>query len=177
MVVRRALLDALPNQGHCFNAGSTAKRLTPAGPDHAQVAACAGIADYVEALHAHHFGGTAEPRAMAARVHDLQRAQETRLLAPLLDWLAARSDLRLIGPRTPEGRVPTVSLACSRPGEAVAAALAGHGIMAGGGHFYAVRLLEALGIDPEHGVLRLSFVHYTHPDEVARAIAALDAVL
>jgi selenocysteine lyase/cysteine desulfurase len=177
MVVRRALLDALPNQGHWFNASSTAKRLTPAGPDHAQVAACAGIADYVEAVHAHHFGGTAEPRTMAARVHDLQRAQETRLLAPLLDWLAARNDLRLVGPRRPEGRVPTVSLVCARPGEAVAAALAGHGIMAGGGHFYAVRLLQALGIDPEHGVLRLSFVHYTHPDEVARAVAALDAVL
>ena len=73
--------------------------------------------------------------------------------------------------------MPTVSLRLRRPGEAVAAALAAHGIMAGGGHFYAVRLLEALGIDPEHGVLRLSFVHYTHPDEVARAIAALDAVL
>ena len=177
MVVRRALAEALPNQGHFFNAGEASKRLTPAGPDHAQVAACAGIADYVEALHAHHFGEPDEPRAMAARVHDLQRAHEARLLAPLLEWLAARNDLRLIGPRSPAGRVPTVSIRCGRPGEAVAAALAAHGIMAGGGHFYAVRLLEALGIDPDHGVLRLSFVHYTHPDEVARAIAALDAVL
>ena len=177
MVVRRALAAALPNQGHYFNADQPSKRLVPAGPDHAQVAACAGIADYVEAVHAHHFGGTAEPRTMAARVHDLQRAAETRLLAPLLDWLAARNDLRLIGPRSPEGRVPTVSLRCGRPGEALAADLAAHGIMAGGGHFYAVRLIEALGIDPGHGVLRLSFVHYTHPDEVARAIDAIDAVL
>jgi selenocysteine lyase/cysteine desulfurase len=177
MVVRRALAEALPNQGHHFNAGVPEKRLTPAGPDHAQVAACAGIADYVEALYRHHVGEAAEPRAMAARVHDLQRAQETRLLAPLLDWLAARDDLRLIGPRTADGRVPTVAVHCRRPGEAVAAELAGHGIMAGGGHFYAARLVEALGIDLCHGVLRLSFVHYTHPDEVARAIAALDAVL
>ena len=57
------------------------------------------------------------------------------------------------------------------------AALAEHGIMAGGGHFYAVRLLEAMGIDPEHGVLRLSFVHYTRPDEIEQAIRALDATL
>jgi selenocysteine lyase/cysteine desulfurase len=49
--------------------------------------------------------------------------------------------------------------------------------MAGGGHFYAARPLRALGIDPEHGVLRLSFVHYTQPAEIAQAIAALDAVL
>lgn len=178
MVVRKALAAALPNQGHYFNAGVASKRLTPAGPDHAQVAACAGIADHVEALDAHH-GGLASslPRERAARVHDLQRGHEGRLLGPLLDWLAARNDVRLIGPRTPEGRVPTVAMLCDRPGEAVAAALADHGVMAGGGHFYAVRTLEALGIDARHGVLRLSFVHYTTPDEVAKAIAALDAVL
>jgi selenocysteine lyase/cysteine desulfurase len=177
MVVRRELAERLPNQGHFFNAGVASKRLVPAGPDHAQIAASAGIADYVDALHARHFADDPGPARRAARVHDLQRAYETELLAPLLDWLKGRNDLRLIGPRTTGGRVPTVALALDRPGEVVAAALAAQGIMAGGGHFYAVRLLEALGIDPEHGVLRLSFVHYTHPDEVTRLIGALDAVL
>ena len=47
----------------------------------------------------------------------------------------------------------------------------------GGGDFYAVRPLEAMGIDPAHGVLRLSFTHYTHDDEVARLIEVLDRVL
>ncbi|MCH1482897.1 MAG: aminotransferase class V-fold PLP-dependent enzyme, partial [Alphaproteobacteria bacterium] len=55
MVVRRALADRLANQAHFFNAGARTKRLTPAGPDHAQIAACAGMADYVDALYAHHF--------------------------------------------------------------------------------------------------------------------------
>jgi selenocysteine lyase/cysteine desulfurase len=41
------------------------------------------------------------------------------------------------------------------------------------GHFYAARLLEALAIDPRQGALRVSFVHYTHEDEVARLITAL----
>jgi selenocysteine lyase/cysteine desulfurase len=49
------------------------------------------------------------------------------------------------------------------------------GIMAGGGHFYAWRLLQGLGIEPAHGVLRLSFVHYTSTDDITRLIAALDA--
>jgi cysteine desulfurase family protein (TIGR01976 family) len=177
MVVRRSLAEALPNQGHYFNADVASKRLTPAGPDHAQVAASAGIPDYVEALHARHFDDVPEPRLVAARVHDLQRAHEARLLAPLLGWLGARNDVRVLGPATAEARVPTVSVLCDRPGEAVAAALAPHGIMAGGGHFYAVRPLEALGIDPAHGVLRLSFVHYTSAEEIDRLIAALDAVL
>ena len=49
--------------------------------------------------------------------------------------------------------------------------------MASGGNFYGVRCLEGLGIDPDHGVLRTSFVHYTSPDEVTKLIEALDEVL
>jgi selenocysteine lyase/cysteine desulfurase len=64
-----------------------------------------------------------------------------------------------------------------RAGEDVARALAAHRIMAGGGNFYAQRPLEAMGIDPERGVLRMSFVHYTTGEEVERLIAALEAVL
>ena len=177
MVVRSALAERLPNQGHWFNAGVASKRLTPAGPDHAQIAACAGIADYVDALHDRHFNEPADPVERATRVARLQRDHETRLLAPLLDWLGTRDDLRLIGPAEAAARAPTVALAHARPGAEIAASLAPHGIMAGGGHFYAVRLLEAVGVPPDHGVLRLSFVHYTAPEEVDRLVRALDAVL
>ena len=34
-----------------------------------------------------------------------------------------------------------------------------------------------MGVNPLHGVLRMSFVHYTTPEEVTRLIAALDAEL
>jgi len=178
MTIRRNLAARLPSQGHYFNAADPVKRFTPAGPDHAQVAASAGMADYIDALHAHHDGAaTASPHERARAVHALQTAHERNLMQPLLEYLRARGDVRLLGADDPDARVPTLSLHLDRPGLEVAQALAGHGIMAGGGHFYAVRLLEALGIDPEHGVLRLSFVHYTDPDEVTRAIAALDEVL
>jgi len=73
-----------------------------------------------------------------------------------------------------EGRAPTVALALGRAAEPVAAELAAHGIMAGGGDFYAVRALEGLGVDSDQGVLRLSFVHYATAEEVDRLIAALD---
>jgi selenocysteine lyase/cysteine desulfurase len=176
MVVRRELADRLPNQGHFFNAGARTKRFTPAGPDHAQVAACAGIADYVDALAEAH-GLDVAPADRARAVHDLIRRRETDLVAPLLDWADGRNDLRLIGPRSPEERAPTLALDLGRPAAPVAVALADHGIVAGGGHFYAVRPLEALGIDPGAGVLRLSLLHYTTEAEIARAIDALDAVL
>ena len=61
--------------------------------------------------------------------------------------------------------------------EEVAAELAGLGIMAGGGDFYAVRALEAMGVDMDKGVLRLSFTHYTSPDEMDKLLSALDKVL
>ncbi|NRB35932.1 MAG: aminotransferase class V-fold PLP-dependent enzyme [Rhodobacteraceae bacterium] len=176
MVMRKELGALLPNQGHYFNGGTLYKRFTPAGPDHAQVAASAGMADYIDDLAAHHgIGG--DPAARAAGVHDLMRAREVALLQPLLDAVADRNAVRLLGPATAETRAPTVALALHRPGEAVAADLAPMGIMAGGGDFYANRALLAQGIDPGQGVLRLSFTHYTHEDEITKLIEALDRVL
>ncbi len=176
MVVRRELARLLPNQAHHFNGETLYKRFTPAGPDHAQVAACAGIADYIDTLAAHH-GITGSPTERNRGVHDLMRAHEVALLQPLLDHLKERSSVRLLGPGDAAARAPTVALALDRPGAEAAAALVAHGIMAGGGDFYAQRPLAAMGIEPDHGVLRLSFVHYTSADEVARLMVALDDVL
>ena len=177
MVLRPELAETLPAQGHWFNAGTVTKRLTPAGPDHAQVAACAGIADYVDALaEAHGLGGDTAA-ARGAKVHDLMRAHEIGLLAPLMEFLRGKNGLRVLGPADPAMRAPTVAIQTDRPGRAVAEDLEPFGIMADGGDFYAVRALEASGVDPAHGVLRVSFVHYTTRKEVDRLIAALDAVL
>lgn len=176
MTVRRELAERLPNQGHFFNAGALTKKLAPAGPDHAQIAALAGMVDYFEALAEHHGAGAA-PAEKAAAVREMMRARESRLMAPLIDYLAGRNDLRLIGPREPERRMPTLAVHHARPGEALAAELAEHRIMAGGGSFYADRCVEALGIDPAHGVLRLSFLHYTSEAEIGQLIEALDQVL
>ncbi len=177
MAIKRALADALPNQGHYFNEAVRYKRFTPAGPDHAQVAACAGMVDYLDAVYAHHFGVEPDAAARGRAVHSLSLTHERRLLAPLIDYLRGRNDVRLLGPQSAEGRVATVSVVANRPGYELAQALVPEGIMAGGGDFYAVRLLETLGIAPEHGALRLSFVHYTHEDEVQKLIGALDKVL
>ncbi|MEO3478933.1 aminotransferase class V-fold PLP-dependent enzyme [Phaeobacter sp. CAU 1743] len=177
MVIRRALGEILPNQAHYFNGDVLYKRFTPAGPDHAQVAASAGMADYIDALCDHHGGPTEDAAARAGFVHDLMRDHEVKLLQPLLDALKDRNDLRLIGPSDAAVRAPTVAVAVNRSGAGLAEELAGHGIMAGGGDFYAVRALSAMGVDPEQGVLRMSFTHYTSENEVTHLIEALDRVL
>ena len=177
MVLRADFGAELPAQGHYFDAGSLAKRFTPAGPDHAQIAACAGMADYVDALHEHHFGMGAAPLARSRAVHSLMRAAEVAVVAPLLDYLAGRNDLRLIGPRRAEDRAPTVAVALDRAAEPVSVALGRDGIACWAGDFYAVRPLAAMGVDLAQGVLRMSLVHYTSAEDVSRLIEALDRVL
>ncbi|MCZ8152109.1 MAG: aminotransferase class V-fold PLP-dependent enzyme [Rhodobacteraceae bacterium] len=176
MVIREGFGMDLPGQAHFFNNATLYKRFTPAGPDHAQIAACAGMADYIDALAVRHgIGGEAAARNRG--VHDLMRAQEVAVIAPLLDYLAARNDVRLIGPRDPARRAPTVAVDLGRAAEPVSEELGRHGIACWAGDFYAVRPLTAMGVDLEKGVLRMSAVHYTGADDVTRLIAALDAVL
>ena len=178
MTITREFGAVLPAQGHWFNAGSLYKRFTPSGPDHAQIAACAGMADYIDALYARHFGaGDATPVMRNAAVHDLMRDQEVVVTQPLLDYLAARNDVRLIGPRQAADRAPTVAVALHGAAEPVAERLAKHGINCWGGDFYAVRPLQAMGVDLDLGVLRMSLVHYTSAEDVSRLITALDAEL
>ena len=177
MVIRRELGMKLPNQGHYFNADSLYKRFTPAGPDHAQVAACAGMADYVDEVYQHHFKDKVAPAERCQMVHDLFRDYEVSLTQPILDYLTTKNSAELIGPTSAEGRAPTIAVKLQIPGEEAAKKMASFGVMAGGGDFYAVRPLKALSIEPEHGVLRLSFVHYTAPKDIDRLLSALDQVI
>ncbi len=178
MYISDSLNAELPYQGHFFNAGIAAARFTPAGPDHAQIAAVNGVMDYLEDVYRHHFGGEAPAQQRAAAVRDLFRDQESKLLQPLLDFLSAHPKISLIGKSNVAERVPTVAFTAEgqSPLE-LARRLAEFKLGVGAGHFYAYRLVEALGIDTNEGVLRASFVHYTSADEVKRLIQALDQLL
>ena len=176
MAIRPELAERLPNQGHYFNETKPRYRLTPAGPDHAQIAAAAGIVDYLERVSDIAGNSVAETDPFR-RAHAAMRQQEIILMQPLLDWLQGSNRLRLIGPVSAAMRAPTFSLKLAAPGFEVAQRLAKRSIMATGGHFYARRLIEAMGLDPDHGLLRVSFTHYTTPDEIQALIAALDAEL
>ena len=183
MVVRGGLVERLGNENHWFNVNEPLKRLVPAEPDHAQVAAARGIAEYFDALDAHHGGAgrstaAAESSARAARVRALLRGAEVPLLAALLEYLGARRDIRLLGPSVPEQRAATVAFVTEtiEPGEMVRS-LAARGFMAGNGNFYAVRVLEGMNVNPDRGAVRLSLLHYNSMDEVTGVIEALEQIL
>lgn len=177
LYVAKDTAEKLQNQAHYFNAGYPEKRFTPAGPDHGQIAATNGVADYYQALYEHHFDEAATPAQQARKINELMNRHEKTLCGKLLDFLASRNDLQIVGPATPENRAATIALDTTRPAGELATKLVDHKIMTGAGDFYAVRLLNALGLATDPGVLRLSFVHYTSDAEIDQLIAALDQVL
>ena len=177
MIMRDALNKALPSQGHFFNVGSATSRFTPAGPDHAQIASVNGVIDYFEAIDAHHFSAT-DKSPKARRVGALLHRSEIEILKPLLNFLKKRTAIRLIGKDTADNRAPTVSFTVHGVDPAVIAEkLAEQNIGIANGNCYAYRLMEALDIPPDQGVVRLSFVHYTSAEEVSRLITALESVI
>lgn len=178
MFLRGEVNAALPNQGHFFNGSKPGARFTPAGPDHAQIAAVNGVLDYMDTIADHH-GQQDKPVEIRARaVRELFRAREIALLQPLLDFLVQHPKVRLIGRTRAAERAPTVSFTVEgRSSADVAARLAEVRLGVGVGNFYAYRLIQALGIDTEDGAVRVSFVHYTSEDEVDRLMQELERCL
>ena len=168
-------------QGHYFNSGEPHYRMNPTGPLHAEIGALAGLADYFADLAKHHGGAdTATLRQSAELLNPLFREHESQLANRLLDYLGGRHDVRVLGPARVEGgnRAATIAFTSNNHSSAqVAAALAEHRIGCGSGNFYARRCIEAMGIEPEDGVVRVSMVHYNSDDEVERLVAALDEIL
>jgi selenocysteine lyase/cysteine desulfurase len=179
MVVRDGLLERLANEGHFFNESEGHKRLVPAGPDHAQIAAARGIAEYFDALDAHHGGASAAagPTARAERVRTLLRAAEVPLLATLLAGLGTLPDVRILGPTSAPQRAATVSFVTATEPAEVVQALARRRFMAGNGNFYAVRVLEGMHVNPARGAVRLSLLHYNSAAEVTGVLEALSEIL
>ncbi|MEE4364377.1 MAG: aminotransferase class V-fold PLP-dependent enzyme [Desulfotignum sp.] len=178
MTIKKPVMDALPNQGHFFNAHLDRKKMMPAGPDHAQIAAAAGIAQYLDGVYDHHFSESADPAEKGRLLKQLFQNHENALLTHLMNWLKQRTDIRIIGPDDPSLRAPTVSIVPkNRSIDEVFAVLTNKKLMTGQGHFYGVRPLLGMNIPMETGVLRLSFLHYTTSDEIQQLIGGLAAAL
>ena len=75
-------------------------------------------------------------------------------------------------------RVPTVSLTIAgHTPRALAEGLAARGVFAWDGNYYAITLMERLGLEDSGGALRLGLAHYNTAEEVDRIIEALREVV
>ena len=172
-----ALLN-IQNQGHNFNATEPRYRLNPTGPQHAEIAALAGVTEYFDSLYEHHFGISSDDlHARAQKIFDLISLHETRLSNKLLNFLREHPNIRLIGRNNavPGERSSTITFTVNQiPSKVIEQRLAELEIAVGSGNFYAPRCVEALGIDPSDGVVRVSMVHYNTEDEVDCLTKALE---
>jgi selenocysteine lyase/cysteine desulfurase len=165
----------LDPQCHHFNQDYLQKKLDSSGPDHASIAALAGLGDYFDASHQHHFGNSSDNLYQKAQqISTLMHQHESMLCDKLLQGID-ELPLRVIGRTTSEGREANVALVSQQHSSAaLSAALARNDIAAGSGDFYARRLIERIGLaDPRDGVLRISFAHYNTIDDVNRVIDVL----
>ena len=117
-----------------------------------------------------------------ARVYRLIEAHELRLAERVLAYLRSKPGVRIIGQKSvtdkTAGRAPTISFTVKgKRSQDVAEALNKQKIAIGFGDFYARRCIEALGLSPDDGVVRVGIAHYNDDADVDRLLAAFDRVL
>ncbi len=137
-----------------------------------------GVTEYLEALAAHH-GGAAD-RAPLDVAFSLIEDHETRLLAPLLEFLRERRGVTIFGEPQTDARVrlPTASFTVDGVlSSTIPPRLDPHRIAIRWGDFYAPRLIDALGLGERDGVVRVSLAHYNEASEVERLITTLNEIL
>jgi cysteine desulfurase family protein (TIGR01976 family) len=102
------------------------------------------------------------------------QAHEQSLAQRFLDGLP--ESCTLYGLPTLEGRVPTFAFTVAgRTPRSVAEALAERGLAVWDGNYYAVEIMERLGL-ADAGAVRVGFVHYNTAGEVDRLLGALRAL-
>lgn len=108
--------------------------------------------------------------------HGAMAAHETYLGQRFLDGLAGMSHVRLYGPGEmgPE-RVSTFAVAVEGVDpDSVASRMARAGIYVWSGHYYAVNVMDRLGVLDGGGLVRIGFVHYNTVQEVDRTLEVLE---
>lgn len=178
--LRRDLLLGLPSLNHYFIGPEVVPyKLQPGNVNYELSYGCIGISDYLvhvgETLGA---SGTERQKMQAA--FDAFEAHENLLAERLLAYLRGKPSVRVIGhdSATDGQRVPTISfVAGQQPSEAIVRHVDQFGIGIRFGDFYAKRLIEALGLQAQGGVVRVSIAHYNTLDEIDRLIQHLDEVI
>jgi cysteine desulfurase family protein (TIGR01976 family) len=142
--------------------------------NHEGLAGVNAAVDYVASLSSH----PQEPRRARIRramadIHDYERGLTDRLVG----GLTSVDGLKVYGITDParfEWRVPTV--ACTLEGytpRQVAEHLGDEGIFVWDGDYYALEVMQRLGLSDSGGALRIGPVHYNTPGEIDRLLNAL----
>jgi len=174
---KEEILKKLPNQNHEFLEGSYPYTINPGGPNHEELASLIGIHEYLSELYNHHFTNEGKILFKINKINNLISNHEEALANPLLKYLSESKKIRLIGKNLikNKNRAPTISFVVkNKSSKEVSKFLNKNNIATRNDNFYAWRCLEALGINTEDGVIRISIVHYNTQAEINKLIEVLD---
>jgi cysteine desulfurase family protein (TIGR01976 family) len=153
-------------------------KFEPGGASHEGCAGLLGLGDYLKFLAG---APSAAPcdRPIVEKAFDRMRELEEPLLTMLLRYLNRHPRTRVIGCNCGgDRRVGTISFVHdSLTSREITAAVDRTELAIRHGHMYAWHLCDALGLDEEDGVVRVSFVHYNTIEEIERLIEVFAEIL
>nr|WP_314558634.1 cysteine desulfurase-like protein [uncultured Pseudomonas sp.] len=175
---RRDLLLEFPSLNHFFIGQDVVPyKLQPGNVNYELSFGCIGISDYLLDI-GDRLGVQGSERERMQAAFDAFEIQEDVLAERLLGFLRQRPGVRVIGKTGVQARVPTISFVVEGVrSEAVVLKVDEQRIGIRFGDFYARRLIEALGLAPLGGVVRVSLAHYNTLEEIDRLITALDQAI
>ncbi|MEM6521366.1 MAG: cysteine desulfurase-like protein [Cyanobacteria bacterium P01_D01_bin.71] len=179
---KREHLLALPSYNHFFiERAAIPYKFQPGGTSYELSYSATAVPQYFQALTQHHFREALAntPVGLISQAFDLIQPHEEALSNRLLSFLRSKPNVRIIGQPEADGtrRVPTVSFVVDGLNSAtVPPQIDSHHIGIRYGHFYALRLIQDLGLMPQNGVVRVSMVHYNTLEECDRLIALLNEI-
>lgn len=180
MWVQRDLLLGLPSLNHYFIGRDVIPyKLQPGNVNYELSYGCIGISDYLADAGAR-LGATGTTRQKMQRAFDAFEKHEDDLAERLLSYLHTKKSVRIIGQASTRsgGRMPTVSfMVAGRPSEDIVRHMDQFGIGIRFGDFYAIRLIESLGLKAQGGVVRVSIAHYNTAEEIDRLVRHLDEII
>lgn len=144
--------------------------------NHEGLAGLRAAVDYVAEI-----GGADGPRrSRLLASFETIRAHESALATRFLKGVAALPDVRLFGIADPvrlDERVPTFAIRVGDQHPAdTAKHLAERGIFVWDGNYYALAVMERLGLETTGGAVRIGFCHYNTAEEVDRVLEELAAL-
>src|SRR5437588_129778 len=165
---QRDLLDSLDFPKLIPAPDSAPERAETGTQDHEGITGAAAAVDFLASL----AQGPTRPGSLRAAFQQLRERGET-LIKQLWNGLPEIQRVRLYGSPPGKARTPTIAFTVNDlPSIEVAKKLADHGIFLSHGDFYAMTVVEQLGLVPD-GLVRAGCACYTTAEEVDRLLAAV----
>ena len=155
--------------------------LNPGLVNHEEVASLLGLVEYFDRIYYHHYEQEEELfHKRVVCIHELIQDHETQLAKKWLSYVSQQPKMQLIGSTETDSRFrsPTWSFCLKgKSTRSIAEQLAKNNIAVQSGSFYAWRCLQALNINSDPGVLRISLAHINTIDEIEQLCTVMDEIL